>query len=242
MTMKKALSKKLKYIMVLCALPFITQCSKHEADTPVISWKEEIQLENGPALWFNRSATGLEKAQDGQMRAKEMTLDLVYPLKALKAPVFKTPHIPVLIDYQEQVFHPKEEERRSKKLIISYRKIDQTWTMVVAVQTCQAWREAGSPKLPYIAYQISNHLERGGNSSEFGEYDIRSYYTIINGEKWEQIPLDKNLIGRKANILSFPKTEREFELITLPEKQKRAMPKELRYQTILNHNDLKCAQ
>lgn len=237
--MKKALSKKLKYIMVLCTLPFITQCGKPNEDLPVITWKEEIQLENGPALWFNRSAKGIEKTQDGQMRAKEMTLDLVYPLKALKAPVFKTQHIPVLIDYQEQVPY---RELPPKQLIISYRKIDQTWTMVVAVQTCQAWREAGSPKLPYIAYQISNHLERGGNSSEFGEYNIRSYYTIINGEKWEQIPLDKNLIGRKANILSFPKTEREFELITLPEKQKRAMPKELRYQTILNHNDLKCDQ
>jgi hypothetical protein len=204
-----------------------------------IKWKEEIQLENGPALWFNRSAIGLEKMPDGQMRAKEMTLDLVYPLKALKAPVFKTSHIPVLIDYQEQVLYLGSDKERSKRLLNLYKRIDQTWTIVVAFQSCQAWREAGSPTLPYMAYQIKNYIKDGGDFSK-GEYDINRFFDIVNGDKWKPIFLDKALIGRKSNILTFPKLEEEITLVTLPEKEKRELSKEKRYQIIQEVSDLNC--
>jgi hypothetical protein len=70
------------------------------------------------------------------------------------------------------------------------------WYLVATFYTCEPWRALGKPKLPYAEFRSS-------------------------GEKWEQVPLSPELMGREANVLTTINFKGERSPVTLADKQAR---------------------
>jgi hypothetical protein len=83
------------------------------------------------------------------------------------------------------------------------------WFLVATFYLCTDWYDLGRPKLPYIYYR-----ERAG--------------------KWEQLPLDPKLYGRKANLLTGVKSDGETALVTIESKDARSRNSGKKFQQIVD--------
>jgi hypothetical protein len=91
---------------------------------------------------------------------------------------------------------PPEWRFRYVPMLFDYDAINHEWFIVATFVTCTPWYDLGRPKLPYIEYRT-----RQG--------------------KWEVVPLDTALIGRKANLLTGVRSGGEPSLIRLEDKKDR---------------------
>jgi hypothetical protein len=110
---------------------FLTACGK-------IAWKEQVQLDSGEVVLFDRTAKAKSMGEwggPGGWSASEMTLDIDKSVANLQIPQWRFPFVPILIDRD-----PATKE----------------WFVVATFYDCQSWYGLGRPKLPYVEYQIRN--------------------------------------------------------------------------------------
>lgn len=81
-------------------------------------------------------------------------------------------------------------------MLLDYDAQTKQWFVVATFYTCTDWYDLGRPKLPYIVYRT-------------------------NGARWEQVPLSLELYGRKANLLTGPRSGGEPKRVTIEEKNLR---------------------
>ena len=84
-----------------------------------------------------------------------------------------------------------------------------SWNIVATSNTCEQWHALGAPNPPYLQFKSQN------------------------GGPWEEAPLDPNLIGREANLVTPPGPDDERETITIRDKKDRARGRNTKYKTIL---------
>ena len=95
-------------------------------------------------------------------------------------------------------------------ILLDYHPQERTWRIVATHLACKGWERLGRPDLPYVEYQSRN------------------------GGPWEIIPLEEQLIGRKANLFPGMRSGVEPELVTLEETDKHYLSPEERYQRIIS--------
>jgi len=89
------------------------------------------------------------------------------------------------------------------------------WFVVATFYMCEDWYSLGRPPLPYLQFRAHDG-------------------------KWEQVPLDPKLYGRKANMLTGPKSGGERGLVTLDNKKMRRHRAAEQYQEILSRWPTSC--
>ena len=94
-------------------------------------------------------------------------------------------------------------------MLLDYDAQAKEWFVVATFYTCTDWYDLGRPKLPYIAYNT-------------------------NGGRWEQVPLSPDLFGRKANLLTGPRSGGEPKHVTIEEKIQRESDASKRFKNILD--------
>lgn len=92
--------------------------------------------------------------------------------------------------------NPPNWSERWVPMLLDYDAQAKEWFVVATFYTCDDWYDLGRPKLPYIAYRT-------------------------NGGRWEQVPLSPDLYGRKANLLTGPRSGGEPKRVTIQEKTQR---------------------
>jgi hypothetical protein len=94
-------------------------------------------------------------------------------------------------------------------MLLDYDAQTKEWFVAATFYTCTDWYDLGRPKLPYIAYRT-------------------------NGGRWEQIPLNPELYGRKANLLTGPRSGGEPKRVTIEEKRLRSSGTAEKYKKVLD--------
>jgi len=95
-------------------------------------------------------------------------------------------------------------------ILLDYQPQERTWRIVATHLACKGWERMGRPDLPYVEYQSKN------------------------GGPWEIIPLEEQLIGRKANLFPGMRSGVGPELVTPEETDKFNLSAEERYQRIIS--------
>jgi len=95
------------------------------------------------------------------------------------------------------VFTPPTWRTAYVPMLLDYDQVKNEWLIVATFVTCQAWFDLGRPKLPYVQYRVA---EKG---------------------EWRVVPLESELYGRKANMLTGVRSGGEPSLVTVPDKTKR---------------------
>lgn len=95
-----------------------------------------------------------------------------------------------------QAASPPWRGRQESALLLDFDVERQEYVLVTLPDTCVRYGEAGRPRPPYLEYALHN------------------------GE-WTMIALDTKLIGRRANLIVYPRVAREPPLITASEKAER---------------------
>jgi len=70
------------------------------------------------------------------------------------------------------------------------------WFVVSTFYSCQTWYDLGRPQMPYIEHRVRNG-------------------------QWQQVELNRNLIGRAVNMETGPRSGGEPSLLTIQEKNER---------------------
>jgi hypothetical protein len=118
-------------VIVLCTLVLtMVGCSRMSE-----SWKEEVRLSDGRLIVVKRTAKG-SITRDIAMRAtgwkpEETTLRIAQVEGAAKPPVWRSPLVPVVMDY-----YPASS----------------TWSVVATHMFCGTWYEMGRPTSLYVQY------------------------------------------------------------------------------------------
>lgn len=104
----------------------------------------------------------------------------------------------------QSVAHPPAKwQERWVPMLIDQDAQSKEWFIVATFYTCTDWYDLGRPKLPYVEYRY-----RQG--------------------KWQQLPLNQQLSGRVANLLTGPRADGESALVTIEDirlRNDRAAPK-----------------
>ena len=95
------------------------------------------------------------------------------------------------------VFTPPTWRTAYVPMLLDYDAARNEWLIVATFYTCQGWTDLGKPKLPYVQYRVA---EKG---------------------EWRAVPLESELYGRKANMLTGVRSGGEPSLVTVPDKTKR---------------------
>jgi len=118
-------------VILLCTLVLtMVGCSRMSE-----SWKEEVRLSDGRLIVVKRTAKGTI-TRDIAMRAtgwkpKEITLRIAQVEGAAKPPVWRSPLVPVVMDYDPA---------------------SSTWSVVATYMWCSTWYDMGRPTSPYVQY------------------------------------------------------------------------------------------
>lgn len=90
------------------------------------------------------------------------------------------------------------------------------WLIVATFYTCQGWLDLGKPALPYVEYRV---VEKG---------------------QWLAVPLESDLFGRKANMLTGVRSDGEPSLVTVKDKTKRDKGAGDKYRSIVSQWHTNC--
>ena len=101
-------------------------------------------------------------------------------------------------------------------VLLDYDASQKEWLIVATFYTCQGWYDLGRPALPYVEYRVAD------------------------GGQWRVVPLDKELIGRKTNMLSGVSSGGEPPLLTLKEKKNRDLDAGKKYRNIIGYWQSNC--
>jgi len=118
-------------VILLCTLVLtMVGCSRMSE-----SWKEEARLSDGRLIVVKRTAKGTI-TRDIAMRAtgwkpKDITLRIAQVEGAAKPPVWRSPLVPVVMDYDPA---------------------SSTWSVVATYMWCSTWYDMGRPTSPYVQY------------------------------------------------------------------------------------------
>lgn len=96
-------------------------------------------------------------------------------------------------------------------MLLDYDAEKNEWLIVATFYTCQGWVDLGKPKLPYVEYRVA---EKG---------------------EWRVVPLESELYGRKANMLTGVRSGGEPSLVTVPDKTKRGRGAGESFRKIVSH-------
>ncbi len=118
--------------LILLCMPVVTMVGCNRMSE---SWKEEVRLSDGRLIVVKRTAKGTI-TRDIAMRAtgwkpKETTLRIAQVEGAAKPPVWRSPLVPVVMDYDPA---------------------SSTWSVVATHMFCGTWYEMGRPTSPYVKY------------------------------------------------------------------------------------------
>lgn len=83
-----------------------------------------------------------------------------------------------------------------RALLLDWDSSNREYILVTYPLNCSRYREAGRPQPPYIQYRLRN------------------------GE-WTQVPFETELVGRRANVLVYPRPSHERGLLTISQKEER---------------------
>lgn len=146
------LNRKILLIGIPAAL-FLWQCMDNK-----ISWKEEVQLQNGQVIVVKRTAKSKPFGSQGGggWENEGMTMQIIDPKNAENPPLWEAKFVPVVFDRDP---------------------VSGQWFIVSTFYSCTSWYNLGRPTLPYTEFRLV-------------------------GGVWVQGPLDKNLIGRNANMFA----------------------------------------
>lgn len=97
------------------------------------------------------------------------------------------------IEAPKAMTNPPIWSERWVPMLFDYDAQTKEWFVVATFYMCTDWYDLGRPPLPYIAYRT-------------------------NGGRWEQVPLSTELYGRKANLLTGPRSGGEPKRVTIEEK------------------------
>jgi hypothetical protein len=100
------------------------------------------------------------------------------------------------IDRPELPHKPPAWSERWVPMLFDFDPGTREWFLVATFYTCIDWREMGAPELPYVQY-----LARDG--------------------RWDKVPLDPKLIGRRANLLTGVNARGEPDLVNVEAKERR---------------------
>ena len=95
------------------------------------------------------------------------------------------------------VFTPPTWRTAYVPMLLDYDAEKSEWLIVATFYTCQGWTDLGKPKLPYVEYRVAEKSE------------------------WRVVPLESELYGRKANMLTGVRSGGEPSLVTVPDKTTR---------------------
>jgi hypothetical protein len=115
----------------------------------------------------------------------------------------------VEIDQPRLPSNPPTWSERWVPMLFDYDADTREWFVVATFYTCRDSHDLGRPKLPYLQYRT-----RDG--------------------RWEQVPLDRRLFGRKANLLTGVNARGEPPLVTIDEKEIRDRGAGKKYGTIVD--------
>lgn len=91
---------------------------------------------------------------------------------------------------------PTWRAQRERALLLDWDSSNREYILVTYPAACSRYNEAGRPRPPYIQYRLRN------------------------GE-WTPVAFDAELVGRRANMLVYPRVSRERGLLTLIQKEGR---------------------
>lgn len=83
---------------------------------------------------------------------------------------------------------------RERALLLDWDSSHREYILVTYPAACSRYGKAGRPRPPYIQYRLRN------------------------GE-WTQVPFEADLVGRRANMLVYPRVSRERGLLTVRQKE-----------------------
>lgn len=106
---------------------------------------------------------------------------------------WETTQMTLEIESPKVATNPPIWSERWVPMLLDYDAPAKEWFVVATFYTCTDWYDLGRPKLPYIAYRT-------------------------NGGHWEQVPLNPELFGRKANLLTGPRSGGEPKRVTIEDK------------------------
>jgi len=84
--------------------------------------------------------------------------------------------------------------QRERALLLDWDSSNREYILVTYPVTCSRYREAGRPQPPYMQYRLRN------------------------GE-WTPVPFEAGLVGRRANMLVYPRPSEELGLLTVGRKE-----------------------
>ena len=100
------------------------------------------------------------------------------------------------IDQPKRPANPPVWSDRWVPMLFDFDPDTKEWFLVATFYTCTDWYDLGRPKLPYVQYRTRNG-------------------------RWEQVPLDTNLFGRPANLLTGVNAGGEPRLVSIEAKERR---------------------
>ena len=109
---------------------------------------------------------------------------------------WETTQMTLEIESPKVTTNPPIWSERWVPMLLDYDAQTKEWFVVATFYTCTDWYDLGRPKLPYVKYRA-----KGGH--------------------WEQVPLSAELFGRKANLLTGPRSGGEPKRVTIEEKTQR---------------------
>lgn len=101
-------------------------------------------------------------------------------------------------------------------ILLDYDALTKEWRIVATFYTCKGWNDLGRPALPYVEYRVSENA------------------------LWRTAPLDADLIGRKTNLLTGPRSGGEPPLLTLKDKKTRGTSAADKYRSIVGKYKSSC--
>ena len=115
-----------------------------------------------------------------------------------------------------EIFNPPVWRTAYVPVLLDYDASRKEWLIVATFYTCQGWYDLGRPKLPYVEYRVAND------------------------GTWQVTPLDTDLIGRKANMLTGVRSGGEPPLVTRKDKAERDSEAAKKYQEVVGHWQSNC--
>lgn len=171
----------------VCAV-FLSGCNSQTK----VTWSEKVLLSNDLVVTSQRSAEGKTYSELGGPKSwdiKENSLEIAnVPGGIPVPPTWRGEYMPVLLDYQAA---------------------KNTWSIVTAFNSCEAWHALGKPIPPYVEYQSAS------------------------GSGWKEVPVEERLVGREANLLAGPKVTGESGVVSVSEKMLRKRAAAPVYRSVL---------
>lgn len=131
--MRHVTGRRVRAFMCSCYLMVLAACGQVD-----LSWREDVQLEDGRMLLVKRTAQGKKLGEiggPGGWEVAKMTLEIEAPESLARPPRWAEQLVPMVFDYD-----PSARE----------------WYVVATFYMCKDWYRLGRPNLPYVQYRVNN--------------------------------------------------------------------------------------